>query len=93
MRVENDELKKRINLKVDAMFEKTEGQYLELQKKKETTRGNRERFEKTILELDELKNRELEKTYKNVDKYCGEIFSTLLPGAMAKLSVPEGKKF
>jgi hypothetical protein len=31
---ENDVLKKRINLKVDTMFEKTESQYQELQKKK-----------------------------------------------------------
>jgi hypothetical protein len=34
---ENEVLKKRINLKVDTMFEKTESQYLELQKKKELT--------------------------------------------------------
>ena len=34
---DNDQLKNRINPKVDAMFAKTEQQYEELQKKKETT--------------------------------------------------------
>ncbi|CDW71413.1 structural maintenance of [Stylonychia lemnae] len=88
---ENDGLKKRINLKVDAMFEKTEQQYQDLQKKKETTMQNKAQFEATIAELDELKNVEVERTYKAVNKYCSEIFSTLLQGAMAKLVPPEGK--
>ena len=88
---DNDQLKNRINPKVDAMFAKTEQQYEELQKKKDTTLDNKRKFEKTILELDELKNKEVERTWKAVDKYCGEIYSTLLINAMAKLSPPEGK--
>jgi hypothetical protein len=45
------------------MFEKTESQYLELQKKKELTAQNKQKFEDTIIELDDLKNREIEKTW------------------------------
>ncbi len=59
IREENEGLKKRINLKVDSMFEKTEGQYLELQKKKELTGQNKRKFEVTIEELDDLKNKEI----------------------------------
>ncbi len=91
LREENDQLRKRVNLKVDTMFERTEAQYFELQKKKEITIDNRKNFEDTIAELDELKNRELEKTSKFVTKHCGEIFTTLLPGANAKLEPPAGK--
>lgn len=64
---ENEQLKKRINLKVDSMFEKTQTQYEELQKKKELTRLNKQKFEDTILELDELKNQEIVKTWKEVN--------------------------
>jgi structural maintenance of chromosome 2 len=78
-------LRKRVNLKVDAMFEKTEKQYQELQRKKELTGENKKKFEETILELDNLKNQEIQKTWKKVDMFCGEIYSTLLPGAGAKL--------
>lgn len=88
---ENDDLKKRVNMKVDAMFEKTESQYLELQRKKETTIENKVQFERTIEELDQLKNKEVDKTYKAVSKYCAEIYSTLLQGASAKLAPPSGK--
>ena len=84
-REDNEALKKRINLKVDAMFEKTEAQYLELQKKKELTAANKQKFEDTIAELDELKNKEIQKTWQKVDKFCGEIYQTLLPGAGARL--------
>lgn len=45
-------MKRRLNHKVDAMFEKTEQSYIELQKKKETTVENKAVFERTILELD-----------------------------------------
>jgi chromosome segregation ATPase len=63
LREDNENLKKRINLKVDAMYEKTEAQYLELQKKKELTSSNKRKFEDTILELDDLKNKEIQKTW------------------------------
>lgn len=62
-----------------------------MQKKKETTLRNKEKFEDTIKELDDLKNKEVERTYLAVNKFFSDIFSTLLHGAMAKLMPPEGK--
>jgi chromosome segregation ATPase len=44
LREDNDSLKKKVNLKVDAMFEKTYQQYEELKKKKETTFENKQKF-------------------------------------------------
>ncbi len=67
------------------MFDKVEQQYKELQKKKELTANNKQKFEETIRELDDLKNQEIQKTWQKVDKFYSEIFSTLLPHAGAKL--------
>lgn len=44
----------------------------------------------TIGELDDLKNKDIEKTWQMVNKYCNEIYGSLLPGASARLSPPEG---
>ena len=52
------------------MFERTEAQYVELQKKKQITIDNRKNFEDSIAKLDELKNSELEKTSKFVTFHC-----------------------
>ena len=48
-------------------------------------------MEAAIKELDDLKNKEVERTWKKVDQYCSEIYSTLLHGASARLAPPEGK--
>lgn len=43
-----------------------------------------------IAELNEKKNIAVEKAYKQVNKDFSSIFSTILPGATAKLAPPEG---
>lgn len=45
----------------------------------------------TIKELDATKRKALIKACEQVNKDFGSIFSTLLPGAQAKLIPPEGK--
>ena len=82
---EVDEKKKRVNFKVDSMFEDTNAQYEKLILKKKTINENKRQVEETIVFLNNKKNEELEQTWKVVNKNCSEIFSTLLPGAMAKL--------
>ena len=44
-----------------------------------------------IKELDEKKKETLRKAWEQVNKDFGSIFSTLLPGAQARLDPPEGK--
>ena len=46
-----------------------------------------------IAELDEKKREALEKTWVKVNSDFGSIFSTLLPGTMAKLEPQEGQSF
>ena len=67
------------------MFDDTNSQYETLLKKKQQIEDNKHDVEKTIEFLNNKKNEELEKTWKIVNKNTSEIFSTLLPGAMAKL--------
>ena len=37
---------------------------------------NKQKFEQTIIELDDLKNQEIQKTWQKVNKFYSEIFST-----------------
>ena len=82
-----EEEKKRVNFKVDAMFDDTNEEYEKLLKKKATIEENKKQILETLEYLNRKKNEELTKTWKIVNKNCCDIFSTLLPGAMAKLEL------
>eukprot|EP00180_Rhodochaete_pulchella_P002148 Plantae.Rhodophyta-Rhodochaete_pulchella.ctg3243.p1 GENE.Plantae.Rhodophyta-Rhodochaete_pulchella.ctg3243~~Plantae.Rhodophyta-Rhodochaete_pulchella.ctg3243.p1 ORF type:complete len:1198 (-),score=285.09 Plantae.Rhodophyta-Rhodochaete_pulchella.ctg3243:1073-4666(-) len=84
-------LSKRVNSKAMAMFERAEQDYQDLVQKKKITEEDRKKIEKVIVELDLKKNIALEATWEKVNKDFSSIFSTLLPGANAKLEPPEGK--
>jgi structural maintenance of chromosome 2 len=82
-----DDQKKRVNFKVDAMFDDTNAKYEELLTKKDILETNKEEVLQSIEFLNKAKNEELEKTWKIVNKNFSEIFSTLLPNASAKLEL------
>ncbi|CAA7392949.1 unnamed protein product [Spirodela intermedia] len=86
-------LEKRINKKVMAMFEKAEDEYNDLISKKNIIENDKSKIKMVIEELDEKKRETLKVTWVKVNKDFGSIFSTLLPGAMAKLEPPEGCSF
>lgn len=67
------------------MFDKTEKWREDLLMKKETLKQNKEDFELTMKTLDEEKNKDLQKTVKEVDKNLGNIFSVLLQDTNAGL--------
>ena len=60
------------------MFDKTDKWHQELIRKKETLAENKAHLEETIKQLDIEKNKDLDKTVKEVDKNLGDIFSVLL---------------
>ena len=88
-----DNLSKRVNKKVMQMFEKAEHEYTELKRKKDVVEADKAKIRATMDDLDEKKREALEITWKKVDKDFGSIFSTLLPGTMAKLEPVEGSSF
>jgi structural maintenance of chromosome 2 len=81
---------KSINKKVMGMIEKAEGEYTELLRKRKVVENDKKKIQSVIEELDVKKKSELERTWKKVNRDFGSIFSTLLPGALAKLEPPEG---
>jgi structural maintenance of chromosome 2 len=91
---EQNSLSKKINKKVMGMIEKAEGEYTDLLRKKKVIENDKKKIEGVIDELDKKKKTELTRTYTKVNRDFGSIFSTLLPGTMAKLEPPTvaGKK-
>ncbi|KAF7148659.1 hypothetical protein RHSIM_Rhsim03G0166400 [Rhododendron simsii] len=86
-------LEKRVNKKVIAMFEKAEDEYNDLISKKNIIENDKSKIKMVIEELDEKKKETLKVTWVKVNNDFGSIFSTLLPGTMAKLEPPEGGSF
>lgn len=72
------------------MIEKAEGEYTELLRKRKVVENDKKKIQAVIEELDIKKKCELERTWVKVNRDFGSIFSTLLPGASAKLEPPEG---
>ncbi|XP_076945334.1 structural maintenance of chromosomes protein 2-1-like [Bidens hawaiensis] len=86
-------LEKRVNKKVMAMFEKAEDEYNNLLARKKIIENDKSKIKMVIEELDEKKKETLKVTWVKVNSDFGSIFSTLLPGTMAKLEPPEGGTF
>ncbi|KAK6794268.1 hypothetical protein RDI58_007721 [Solanum bulbocastanum] len=86
-------LEKRVNKKVMSMFEKAEDEYNDLMSKKNIIENDKSKIKKVIEELDEKKKETLKVTWEKVNRDFGSIFSTLLPGTLAKLDPPEGGSF
>ncbi|XP_057456951.1 structural maintenance of chromosomes protein 2-1-like [Lotus japonicus] len=93
LQAEQSGLEKRVNKKVMAMFEKAEDEYNDLMSKKNIIENDKSKIKKVIEELDEKKKETLNVTWTKVNSDFGSIFSTLLPGTMAKLEPPEGCSF
>ena len=90
LKSDQDVLAKKINKKVMGMIEKAEAEYTELLRKRKVVENDKKKIQAVIEELDVKKKTELERTWIKVTRDFGSIFSTLLPGAFAKLEPPEG---
>lgn len=81
---------KKINKKVMGMIEKAEAEYTELLRKRRVVENDKKKIQNVIKELDVKKKTELQITWQKVNRDFGAVFSTLLPGAKAKLEPPDG---
>lgn len=86
-----EKLAKSVNMRAMNMLGKAEEQYTDLMKKRKIVLNDKAKISAVIAELDQKKNEALKKAWEQVNKDFGSIYSTLLPGAHAKLSPPEGQ--
>ncbi|KAJ8271368.1 hypothetical protein COCON_G00102270 [Conger conger] len=82
-------LERNVNMRAMNMLSQAEEKYNDLMKKKRIVEADKSKILKTIEELDQKKNEALNIAWQKVNKDFGSIFSTLLPGADARLA-PEG---
>lgn len=91
IKVQQEQISKKINKKVMGMIEKAESEYTDLTKKREVILNDKAKIEDVIAELDVKKMQALQSTWVKVNRDFGSIFSMLLPGTHAKLDPPEGQ--
>ncbi len=85
LKEENAVLRRKVNMKVDIMSDQYEKEYNDLIKKREIIIKDKTNIEKAIKELDEKRKDALEDIFSQVNKNLNSIYTTLLPGAKAKL--------
>ncbi|KAF3422211.1 hypothetical protein E2986_06985 [Frieseomelitta varia] len=86
-----EKLSRSINTRAISLLDKEEEQYNEMMKKKKIVENDKKKILETIKHLDEKKRETLMEACKQVNKDFGSIFSSLLPGADAKLQPPENQ--
>lgn len=65
-------------------------QYQDVMRKKQIVEADRAKLVQVMAELDEKKKKTLVTACEQVNRDFGSIFRTLLPGAQAKLTPPDG---
>ncbi|XP_071264384.1 structural maintenance of chromosomes protein 2 isoform X1 [Salvelinus alpinus] len=83
-------LERSVNKRAMNMLSQAEERYNDLMKKKRIVENDKSKILQTIAELDQKKKEALNIAWQKVNKDFGSIFSTLLPGADARLAPPEG---
>lgn len=83
-------LERSVNKRAMNMLSQAEERYNDLMKKKRIVENDKSKILQTIEELDQKKNEALNIAWQKVNKDFGSIFSTLLPGADARLAPPQG---
>lgn len=84
-------MKRRVNSNIMSMIDNVEKKETSLKSMIKTIEKDKAKIEETIATLDEYKRETLQKTWQKVSNDFGNIFADLLPGAFAKLLIPEGK--
>ncbi|KAJ6645604.1 Structural maintenance of chromosomes protein 2 [Pseudolycoriella hygida] len=87
---DKDNMERHINVKAMALLQKEEQLYEDLQKRKNIVIEDKNKILKIIVDMDKKKEIEVKNAWIKVNANFGSIFSTLLPGAEAKLVPAEG---
>lgn len=92
LKKEQEAMAKRVNMKVEAMSDKVENEFKSLIEKRQILINDKSTLYTNIEELDKKKKEALETCLSEVNKNFGKIFSSLLPGAFAKIEQMKGKE-
>ncbi|XP_058799887.1 structural maintenance of chromosomes protein 2 isoform X2 [Phymastichus coffea] len=84
-------LSRTVNTRAMHHLNQEEEQHMDLLKKKKILEGDKRKILDSIKKLDEKKKMTLFEAWEKVNKDFGSIFSSLLPGADAKLEPPENQ--
>ncbi|XP_026725699.1 structural maintenance of chromosomes protein 2 [Trichoplusia ni] len=90
LRERRDRLARGLNARAHTLLGKEEEQYADVLRKKQIVENDRAKLVEVMAELDEKKKKTLVTACEQVNRDFGSIFSTLLPGAQAKLKPPDG---
>lgn len=88
-----EKMSRTVNEKAMALLEKEEEMFQDVVKRMKTVEDDKKKLIKMVLKLDENKKRELKKAWQEVNSNLNAIFSTILPGAEAKLIPFDGSDF
>uniref|UniRef100_A0A1B0CNN4 Putative structural maintenance of chromosome protein 2 chromosome condensation complex condensin n=1 Tax=Lutzomyia longipalpis TaxID=7200 RepID=A0A1B0CNN4_LUTLO len=80
-----DKMSRTINEKAMMLLEREEEEFKEVMKRKDMLGADRNKIMQTMNEIDEKKKAEVKKACMEVGQNFSQIFSTILPGAEAKL--------
>ncbi|GIX65012.1 chromosome segregation protein, putative [Babesia caballi] len=83
------ELARRVNRRAQQLYDKMEGDYRDLLRKKRQVEEDRDKIHSVIAELDVKKHENINDIFRTVTRYFADIFHVLLSNAEAKL-VPVG---
>lgn len=90
---EKEKMGRNLNQKAMMLLEREEEMFSQLTKRRTDLENDKKKLMIVIKNLDEKKKRELKKAWDQVNANFGGIFSSILPGADAKLVPPPGQDF
>jgi structural maintenance of chromosome 2 len=88
-----EKLSRNINQEAMMLLEKEEEHYKKIMERRQKVEDDKQKILESIKNMDTKKVENLKKAWEEVNKNFGSIFSTLLPGAQAKLDPPDGVSF
>ncbi|OWR45652.1 Structural maintenance of chromosomes protein 2 [Danaus plexippus plexippus] len=91
LRDRKDRLARGLNARAHTLLGKEEEQYQDVMRKKKIVEADRAKLVQVMAELDDKKRRTLLTACEQVNRDFGSIFSSLLPGAQARLTPPPGQ--
>lgn len=88
-----EKLSRNINQEAMVLLEKEEEHYKKIMDRRTKIRDDKKKIMDSIKNMDTKKVENLKKAWEEVNSNFGSIFTTLLPGAQAKLDPPDGSNF